>query len=185
MSAHLALLRAVNLGSHGKVPMADLRAWLTDLGYGDVATHLQSGNAVFTAEGLDEDAVAAAVGDAIEAGCGVRTPVLVRGLADLEAVVAETPFGSELAAGDPKFVHVAFLSAAPDAERVAALDPARSPGDRAVVVGRHVHLHYPNGSGRSKLTNDYLERTLGVTSTARNWNTVLAVRDLLAEREAR
>ena len=48
-----------------------------------------------------------------------------------------------------------------------------------------MHLHYPNGSGRSKLTNDYLERTLGVTSTARNWNTVLAVRDLLAEREAR
>ena len=54
MSAHLALLRAVNLGSHGKVPMADLRAWLTDLGYGDVATHLQSGNAVFTASGTIE-----------------------------------------------------------------------------------------------------------------------------------
>lgn len=189
MTAFLALLRAVNLGPHAKVPMADLRSWCADLGYEDVATYLQSGNVVFRAGGtggpVDEDEVATALGDVIEAGCGVRTPVLVRRLAEIEAVIAETPFADEIAAGDPKFVHVAFLSASPDAERVAALDPDRSPGDRVQVIGRHAHLHYPNGSGRSKLTNDYLERTLGLTSTARNWNTVLAVRTLVADREER
>lgn len=190
MTAFLGLLRAVNLGSHGKVPMADLRSWCADLGYEDAATHLQSGNVVFCAGAagatdgpVDEGEVATALGEAIEAGCGVRTPVLVRRLPEVHALVAETPFAAELAVGDPKYVHVAFLSAVPDADRVAALDPDRSPGDRVQVIGRHAHLHYPNGSGRSKLTNDYLERTLGVTSTARNWNTVLAARALLADRE--
>lgn len=185
MTVHVALLRAVNLGSHGKVPMADLRAWCADLGFTDVATYLQSGNVAFIAEGAadgDEATVAARLGDRIEAGCGVRTPVLVRGPAELADVVAGNPFADEVAAGDPKFVHVAFLSEAPAADRITAVDPDRSPGDRCVVQGRHAYLHYPNGSGRSKLTNDYLERTLGVVSTARNWNTVLALEALAAER---
>jgi len=179
--AYVALLRAVNLGSHGKVAMAGLRSWCDDLGFGDVATFIQSGNAVFTAAGTSEDEVARVLGDRIEAECGVRTPVIVRTHDELVAAVAANPLYDPVL--DPKMLHLAFLDHTPPAERVAALDPHRSPGDVFAVDGRHVYLHYPNGSGRSKLTNDYLERTLGTISTARNWNTVVKLLELTTERQ--
>ncbi len=181
-TVYVALLRAVNLGSHGKVPMAGLRSWCEDLGFGDVATYIQSGNVVFTATGTDEAEVARALGDRVHHECGVRTPVLVRSGDELAAAVAANPLYDDSL--DPKMLHLAFLSEAPAADRVAALDPDRSPGDVFVVDGRHVYLHYPGGSGRSKLTNDYLERTLGTVSTARNWNTVRTLLDMARERSA-
>ena len=70
---------------------------------------------------------------------------------------------------------MAFLSALPDAQRVAALDPARSKGDAFRVVGRDIYLHLPNGVAKTKLTNDYFDRTLATVSTLRNWNTVTAL----------
>lgn len=181
-TVYVALLRAVNLGSHGKVPMAGLRSWCEDLGFGDVTTYIQSGNVVFTATGTDEAEVASALGDRVHHECGVRTPVLVRTGDELAAAVAANPLHDDSL--DPKMLHLAFLSEAPAAERVAALDPDRSPPDVFAVDGRHVYLHYPGGSGRSKLTNDYLERTLGTVSTARNWNTVRTLLDMARERES-
>ena len=69
-------------------------------------------------------------------------------------------------------LHVAFLADRPTARAAAALDPARSPPDMFAVCGREIYLRGPNGLGRTKLTNDYFDRTLGTTSTVRNWNTV-------------
>ena len=71
-----------------------------------------------------------------------------------------------------------FLSGKPTAKAVAALDPDRSPSDEFQVSGREVYLHTPDGIGRSKLTIDYFERTLGVRATARNWNTVTKLIEL-------
>ena len=85
-------------------------------------------------------------------------------------LVAGNPF---LAAGaDSDMLHAACLSAAPSAERVARLEPDRSPPDAFVVVGADVYLSLPNGVARSKLTNAWLDARLGVVSTMRNWRTV-------------
>jgi uncharacterized protein (DUF1697 family) len=65
-----------------------------------------------------------------------------------------------------------LLSETPALDRVANLDPGRSPPDRFTVAGRAIYVHAPNGVARTKLTNDYFDRALGVTSTARNWRTV-------------
>ncbi len=73
---------------------------------------------------------------------------------------------------DPGTLHVAFLADVPEAQRVAALDSRRSPGDSFEIRGRHIYLWLPNGVARTKLTNDYFDRTLRTTSTLRNWNTV-------------
>lgn len=72
MPTHVALLRGVNVGGRNKVPMADLRKVLTSLGYTDVATYVQSGNAVFTTERTDTGALAAAIERAIAENVGVR-----------------------------------------------------------------------------------------------------------------
>jgi uncharacterized protein (DUF1697 family) len=104
--------------------------------------------------------------------------VVVRTHPELERIVGANPFAG--ADGEPAGVHVVFLDRAPAASAVATLDPNRSPGDEFQVDGSEIYLRYPNGSGRTKLTLDYLERRLGATGTARNWNTLLKLVELTA-----
>ena len=88
------------------------------------------------------------------------------------AVAGRNPFLRSGHEHDPATLHVAFLSKRPNAAAITTLDPDRSPPDAFAVDGREVYLSYPNGSGRSRLTLDYLERRLAVEGTARNWRTV-------------
>ncbi|MET8899835.1 DUF1697 domain-containing protein [Streptomyces sp. NPDC004538] len=170
---YAALLRGVNVGGARKLPMADLRALLTDLGHDAVRTYLQSGQAVFAAAHGDEESLAAELAGAIEKRFGFAVDVIVRDHAYLKAVAEACPFpAAELEA---KQVHVTYFSAPVDAERFAAVDgPAFLPeefrlGDRAL------YLYAPDGLGRSKLA-EALARprvTKGVVATTRNWNTVV------------
>jgi uncharacterized protein (DUF1697 family) len=149
--------------------MADLRAVVESLGYDGVATYIQSGNVVFGAD-APEAAVVAALEAAIESSFGFTVPVVAR-TADEFAAVAElhllaTPDS------DPRQLMVAFLDRVPDVSVRDVLDPEDFAPDRFALVGRHVFLEYPNGSGRSKLSHSLLEGRLGVRATLRNWNTV-------------
>ncbi|MFG3159683.1 DUF1697 domain-containing protein [Streptomyces sp. NPDC048232] len=170
---YAALLRGVNVGGARKLPMADLRALLTDLGHDAVRTYLQSGQAVFAAAHGDEESLAAELAGAIEKRFGFAVDVIVRDHDYLKAVAEACPFpAAELEA---KQVHVTYFSAPVDAERFAPVDgPAFLPeefrlGDRAL------YLYAPDGLGRSKLA-EALARprvTKGVIATTRNWNTVV------------
>ena len=91
---------------------------------------------------------------------------------ELAAIAGRNPFLATDKERDPATLHVAFLSEQPSAAAAAKLDPNRSPPDAFMLDGRELYLSYPNGSGRSRLTLDYLERCLGVQATARNWRTV-------------
>lgn len=168
---YVALLRGINVGGNNKLAMRDLAALCEGLGCAAVRTYIQSGNVVFTADAGRAGGLAAALSQAIAQAHGLKVPVVLREAGELAAVAAGNPF---LAAGaDAARLYVAFLAEVPTADRVARLDPARSPPDAFAVVGRDIFLHYPEGLVRSKLTNDYFDRTLGTVSTVRNWNTVL------------
>lgn len=181
MTTYAALLRGINLGAHKKIAMGDLRAALESLGYGDVETYLQSGNAIFTTEKA-EATVGREIETAVKSRFGHEVKVLVRAPDELAAVVAGNPFPE--AATEPTRVHVAFLSATPDDKRMARIEPAAFAPDELHLGDRAIYLRYPNGAGRTKLTNDLLERRLGVTSTSRNWNTVSALLERVAGTEA-
>ena len=166
----VALLRAVNVGGRNRVPMQDLREAL-ESEFLNVATLLQSGNVLLTTR-TDEAEVAAAVGRTIEEAFGLVVPVVVRTADEILHVAAHNPFVGDGIEHDPTTLHVAFLAAPPEVAAIRTIDPSRSPPDRHVVAGREVYLEYPNGSGRTRLTLDYLETCLGVTGTARNWRTL-------------
>ena len=180
MTSYVAFLRAVNVGGNNKVPMAKLRDALTDAGLEEVATVLQSGNVVFRSRKSSE-AVAKAVEATIAEAFGLQIGVVIRSAAELAAVAANNPFLQAEPDRDPTTLHVAFLSARPTADASAELDPDRSPPDGFSVRGREVYLSYPDGSGRSRLTLDYLEKTLSVRGTARNWRTVQRLATLLED----
>jgi uncharacterized protein (DUF1697 family) len=167
---HVALLRGINLGSRNRVAMQDLRALVEELGGEDVRTYLQSGNVVFGGRALTAEAIA----EAIHESLGVDVHVLVRSGAELGKVVRGNPFPK----ADPATLHVTFLAEAPDEARVKDLGERTFEPDEFEVAGREVYLRCPNGYGRSKLSNAFLEKQLGVPATTRNWKTVTALAEL-------
>ena len=181
VNTYIALLRGINLGPSRRVAMADLRSWLTDLGYTGVRTHLRSGNAVFqSADGPAE--VTRQVEKRLEAGTGFPVACVVRTPAQVRRVVEGNPFGD--IATDGARLAVAFLSAPLRPNVLADLDPAAFEPERfAVAPGREeIYLWYPGGIHASKLNGAVLaDRRLGVSSTARNWNTVTKLLELARE----
>ncbi|WP_190813534.1 DUF1697 domain-containing protein [Saccharopolyspora pogona] len=180
MRTYVALLRAVNLGSHGRLAMADLRALVAAAGHGDVATYLQSGNVVFTSEHDDPEALAADLGKRLADELGVDTPVMVRTGTEITGIAAHHPFQDRQS--DHAKLHVAFLATEPDADRAAQLSVPEGSPEELQLTGRQLYLHYPAGAGRSKTTAAYLEKRLGVAITARNWKTVTALAGLAQQR---
>ena len=173
---YVALLRGINVGGRNRLPMADLREAFTAAGCAEVRTYIQSGNAVFEATHDLAKAVPELVTQAIRHTFGYDTVVVVRSSEEMRRVATSNPFD---ASGDPRSLHVAFLTDTPIAEAVSRLDPDRSPPDEFVVRGRDVYLRYPNGVARSKLTNEYLASRLQTVSTMRNWRTVLKLLEMV------
>jgi uncharacterized protein (DUF1697 family) len=175
---YAALLRGINVGKHKRIAMADLRALVEGLGYTDVKTHLNSGNVVFTAAGGDNLELAGAIEAAIAAETGLAVPVVVRSGAELAGIVANNPFPD--AAADPATLHVTFLGAAPDPERVAALAEVDRGEDDFRVAGDVVYLFYPNKLTGATFMPTGLDAALGVVATSRNWRTVTKLAELTA-----
>lgn len=167
MPVWVGLLRAVNVGGR-KLPMADVLRVVGEIGGADARTYLQSGNVVFSSS----KRVASGLSAALSAAAGFDVPVLLRSAADLAAVVAGQPLS-----GPESAWHVTFLAAKPAA---VALDPSAYGEDSFAVDRLTVYLRTPGGYGRTKLTNAFFERKLGVVATTRNWRTVCALAEMAA-----
>ena len=171
---YVALLRAINLGSRNKIAMQDLRVLFERLGAEDVQTYVQSGNVVFRSSG-NGGALQKSVEEEIANELGLTITVLVRTKTQIAKLARDNPFGED---APDKALHVTFLVDAPARARVRALDASAFAPDTFEVAGREVYLNMPNGYGRSKLSNAYFEKQLGVAATTRNWKTVTALAEL-------
>lgn len=176
---HVALLRGINVGGKNKLPMKALVALMEELGAQEVRTYIQSGNVVFGGTATLAKAMAKKLPAAIADAHGLTVPVVIRSAAEFRDAVDSNPYADDDL--DPKLLHVGFLAAKPTKAAGAALDPDRSPPDTFVLRGRELYLHFPNGAARTKLTSAYLDRTLGTTTTARNWRTVERIMAMLEE----
>jgi uncharacterized protein (DUF1697 family) len=157
--------------------MADVRALFEQLGFRDARTLLQSGNVVFSgAERTDAELETRLEKEALKR-LGLRTQFVVRSVDEWADVIARNPFPAE-AKSEPSLLHVMFLKSTPQSAAVAALSAAVT-GPEVIRAGvRHLYITYPDGAGRSKLTGTLIEKKLGTSGTARNWNTVLKLEAL-------
>jgi uncharacterized protein (DUF1697 family) len=178
MAAQIALLRAVNVGGRS-LKMADLAAFMRDLGFDDARTLLQSGNLVFSS-GEGGEALEQRLEAEIEKRLGLKTDVIVRGAHEWAALIDHNPFPEE-AESDPAHRVAAPLKAKPAAGARESLRAAIVGRERVEIIGRDAYLVYPDGIGSSKLTLAIIEKKLGVRTTARNWNTVLKLQGLAGE----
>ncbi|MFF7788378.1 DUF1697 domain-containing protein [Streptomyces sp. NPDC007991] len=172
-TTYAALLRGINVGGSKKVPMADLRTLLAGLGYEDVTTYLQSGQAVFSSGHGDEESLATEIRQAIQEHFGFGVDVIVRDHAYLKAIADACPFpATDL---EPKQLHVTYFSAPVTPERFAEIDQAAYLPEEFRLGDRALYLYAPNGLGRSKLAEHLSKPRInkGVVATTRNWNTVV------------
>jgi uncharacterized protein (DUF1697 family) len=176
METFIALLRGINVGGHNKIPMPELRSACADLGWEDVQSYIQSGNLVFKA-GTTPENLEADLEGAIERRFGLSIPVIVRAGADWQDYVNGNPF-PEASQSEPNLVALTLSKAPPKQGAVEGLRERALNDERIVQVGDVLWIHYPGGSGRSKLSPALLDRLVGSTITARNWRTVLKLDEL-------
>lgn len=169
MAVFVALLRAVNVGGTGKLPMADLRAICEAIGFEEVRTYIQSGNVVFRT-GWSGEAAKARLETRLHEWMGRPVGVIMRDSQSLHEILARNPFP----AGAPNRIAVLFLDQPPPAD---VLDTARRRTDEEIEPGeREIFIHYPSGMGRSRLHLSAME-----SGTARNLNTVARLAEISAD----
>ena len=168
MTTYVALLRAVNVGGTGKLPMDELKAMCDRAGFAKARTYIASGNAIFEAEASEAE-VKATLGAALKAYAGKEVGLLVRTAAEMAEVLKNNPFPD----AEPSKVVAVFLDAPPKSEALAEISGAR--GEELALGNREIYVHYPDGMGRSKL-----KIPAAKDGTARNMNTVARLSEIAA-----
>jgi uncharacterized protein (DUF1697 family) len=172
MKVYIALLRAVNVGGTGKLPMAELKAMCEAAGFDQVRTYIASGNVVFAAKG-SETQVKATLEAKLEAYAGKKVGVLVRTPAEMKAVLAANPF-PEMA---PNRTVAIFLDAAPPPDALETVTGAN--GEELRLGRREIYVHYGDGMADSKL-----KIPAAAAGTARNMNTIARLAEMAATLES-
>lgn len=172
---YIGLLRGINVGGKNRLPMARLREIFAELGAREVSTYIQSGNVIFTSN-AKAATILEQVSERLAAELGLRIPIVLRSADELRRALDAHPYEDR---GVPeKFRSIMFLDRKPTAAQRRALDPECTAGEEWEVIGGEVHLCFPEGSARSKLTNDYFDRRLSALSTTRNVRTVRKLLEL-------
>jgi uncharacterized protein (DUF1697 family) len=180
LTVYVSMLRGVNVGGHSRLKMAALKDAYAAIGLTNVHTLLQSGNVMFTSRSKDRQALAKRIMQEIERRFDLKIEVLIRTLDEIRTLVVRGPTSPH---ADPSKLLVMFLARVPDAQAQRALLKEYKGPEMIEIRGPEVYLYYPDGVGRSKLTNAYLENKLDAAGTARNWSTLTKLVELGATLE--
>jgi uncharacterized protein (DUF1697 family) len=176
MNRYVALLRGINVGGKHLLPMKALVEIFEANGCENVRTYIQSGNVVFDSESADVAALQTAIQYRIEAAFAFKPDVQIIPQKEFLQALSANPFPTD----NGKILHVSFLAEAPAAVDRQRLDALKAASEAWHLAGKFFYLYAPEGIGRSKLAAK-AEACLGVSATARNWNTVRKLAEMLGE----
>lgn len=178
MSKKIAILRGINVGGRRKILMADLRQLMTDIGFMDVGTYIQSGNVFLNSNKEATDIkLAEEIEQAILDKYGFAVPVIVKSVDEIVQAVQENPFYQDKEV-DIKTLHLTFLKETPSSENLAKTEAYDYSPDKFVIQDKCVFIYCEGKYHQSKLTNNFFEKKLKVPATTRNWKTVLKLMEL-------
>jgi uncharacterized protein (DUF1697 family) len=177
MSTFISLFRGINVGGNHRVKMNDLKTIYEALGLTDVQTYIQSGNVVFKSPELDITHVQQHLIESVAQTFGFRVEIIMRTVAEFQEIIAKNPFQGrhEKAA---HWIAVMFLSAPPEQAAQEKLLKTYVGPEEIFFLGKEVYIYYTDGMGRSKLSNNFIEKKLKVDGTTRNWNTILQLQEM-------
>ena len=180
METYISILRGINVGSHNKIQMTDLKKLYEDLKLKHVITYIQSGNVIFTASKENDEKLARKIEDSIYSKYSIDVPVIIRSEEEMKKIVASNAMLQDATVNKEK-LHVTFLATLPDKTKVESIKHLDYSPDKFIIMGKEIFLYCPNGYGITKLSNNFFENKLKVKATTRNWKTVNKLVDIAAD----
>jgi uncharacterized protein (DUF1697 family) len=182
MPVFISMLRGVNVGPHNRIKMDALRALYASLGLEGARTYVQSGNVIFRSKEKSAEKLAKNIQSGISRTFGFSPAVVLRSTQEMRAAVKMNPFAGRKEV-EPGKLLVTFLAGDPAAEAKKSLSELKNFPEEMHLRGRELFIYFPNGAGRSKLPWSQVEKLVGVTGTARNWNSVTKMLDMAEKME--
>ena len=178
MPTFISILRGINVSGQKQIKMADLKALYETLNLKQVTTYIQSGNVVFSSnKKISTKVVETEIESAIKKHYGFDVPVLLRSHTEWKTTIKNNPFAKD-ADKDVSKMHVVYLANKPDLSSIEKLENAKQVSEEFQITGNQVYLYCPNGYGKTKLSNNFLEKVLKTTATTRNWKTVNKLQEI-------
>ncbi|MEL0455066.1 DUF1697 domain-containing protein [Flavobacteriaceae bacterium SZ-1-7] len=177
MNTYVALLRGINVSGQKKVPMAELRELLSKAGLKDVQTYIQSGNVVFRSSENEAEKLALRIQNTIEKHFGFEVPTLVKSPKELQQIFDACPFPED----EKTESYFMLLFASPSKALVDEVSKISYSNETFVITDDCVYLYSSVGYGNAKCNNNFFERKLKITATARNYKTMVKLLSLSAD----
>lgn len=177
MPTYIALLRSINVVGKNMIKMPELIKALEKGGFKEVRTYIQSGNVIFEAAEESCQTLEERIREIVTKNLGLTLQVIVLTPQELSEVISNSPF-TRRAGIDLTKLHVTFLDRDPDPAKTEKLLTYKYPPDELIIIGKAVYVHCPEGYGRTKLHNTFIEKKLDANATSRNWNTCLKLEEL-------
>ena len=179
MGKYVSLLRGINVSGHRKIKMQELKALFESMGFNDVSTYIQSGNVVFSSRKRNKKAILKSIEQKILTHFGFDVKVMLITADDLKSIIQNHPFVTE-DKEEQKKIFVMFLEASPDPLfKSRLIEDVRNWPEKFTIENEIGYLYAVNGYGRTKLSNNFVERKLKLASTTRNWRTVNVLFDMV------
>ena len=172
MGTYISILRGINVSGHKIIKMDALRNLYENMGFVNVITYVQSGNVIFKGEDIEIKNLEKQISQQIEKEFGFQVPVIVLSIKKLKHIIDNNPFAEDRNK-DQSFFHITFLSSKPDKYDPITIENKKQDEEEIAFSDYAVYLYCPNGYGRTKLTNNFIESKLKVGATTRNWKTTL------------
>jgi len=182
MQTYIGLLRGINVSGQKKIKMADLKIMFEDLGFTSVITYIQSGNVFFKSEEKELEVIEDVIKKGIANTFGYDVPVLILTSETIQTIYKENPYLDRINNGEieDKKMYFTLFSTSPDQEKIDVLQQQSYGEEEFIITSKVVYFFAANGYGKTKLTNNFFEKKLGVNATTRNLKTMVALLKIFA-----
>ena len=177
MNKYIVLLRGINVGGKNKLPMAELRTLLSENGYENVKTYIQSGN-IFLNSRKTAEKININIKFLLKQHFDYDIPVVTLTAEEIKTCFTHNPYLK--IEEDIKNLHVTFLNTAPEKDSIENISIKKANNDSYVIEGRIIYLHTPDGYRNTKFTNGQFEKKLMVQATTRNWRTTTKLFEMIS-----
>ena len=177
MEIYIALLRGINVSGQKLLRMNDLKSYFEELGFQEVLTYIQSGNIIFSFETTNQQKLEQMIREKILEKTRYNVPVAVLSRAELDTIIENNPYKT-LENQEIEKLHLTVLEELPLQENILQLTRNNFAPEEFSFGGRYIYLFLPNGYGRAKLNNNFIEKKLKTGATTRNWKTIKKLQEM-------
>ncbi|MCC6447212.1 MAG: DUF1697 domain-containing protein [Chitinophagaceae bacterium] len=168
MTTYISILRGINVSGQKLIKMDALKKMYEKLNFENIQTYIQSSNVIFSTNNTNTKELEKIISSKIETTFGYDVPVIVISVNTLKTIIENNPFAKD-SQKDKTYLHITFLAEIPIEFNKESIIEKKCPDEEIVFTSNAIYLYCPNGYGKTKLNNQFLEKKLKVKATTRNW----------------